>query len=323
MPQRADTGTDPGFDVASALSLGRRETQEDALASDFPLGAACGFAVLADGMGGHAAGDVASKIVVTEVFADLKLRASGFDPALAGLAPALRAAALAANDCVAAHVAANPETGGMGATLIALVASGDCLGWLSVGDSPLYLWRGGRLRQLNEDHSLAPQIDWMVRNGQMDAEFGRTHPDRNCLTSVLMGGAVERIDCPDAPFLLEPGDVVLMASDGLQTLDEAAIAEVLRRHKGARSEVLAQELIDEVGRQGDPDQDNVSLTVLQRRPARNVRPVAVAARGAAGGRGATTTVAVPLAPDAAAARWGSVGQLARRLMGSSAAADRM
>jgi protein phosphatase len=330
MPQRADlkADADPGFDVASALALGGRETQEDALASDFPLGTTSGFAVLADGMGGHAAGDVASKIVVTEVFADLKLRASGFDPALSGLASTLRAAALAANDCVAAHVAAHPATGGMGATLIALVASGDWLGWLSVGDSPLYLWRDGSLRQLNEDHSLAPQIDWMVQTGQMDADFGRSHPDRNCLTSVLMGGEVERIDCPDTPYRLEPGDVVLMASDGLQTLDEAAIAQVLRAHPGARSEDLAEALLDAVRERGDPDQDNVSLTVLQRRPARTAdqaatKPARSAARRGAPSRAPTLTLTAAKSDDATTARWGGMGQLARRLIGGAAAADRV
>ena len=321
MPQWADQSgaDDPGFDVASALAQGGREAQEDALASDFPLGAASGFAVLADGMGGHAAGDVASKIVVTEVFSDLKLRSSGFDPALTDLAAPLRAAALAANDCVAAHVAANPATGGMGATLIALVASADWLSWLSVGDSPLYLWRADKLRQLNEDHSLAPQIDWMVKTGQMDADFGRTHPDRNCLTSVLMGGEIERIDCPETPFRMEPGDVVVMASDGLQTLNDAAIADVLRAHPGARSDVLAEALLDAVQALGDPYQDNVSLTVLQRRPARSARNADTSSTWRSG----TARMSAKARPGrSAAARWGSIGQLARRLTRATEAPDR-
>ncbi len=184
------------FDVASALSIGSRETQEDALVTDFAEGAPFGFAVLADGMGGHAAGDVASKIVVTEVFSDLKLRSD--DGAFAAEVPqALRAATSAANACIEAYVQSNPASRGMGATLVALVCRGDRLNWISVGDSPLYLWRDGQLSQLNEDHSLAPQIDYLVRSGRMDPETGRNHPDRNCLTSVLGGRAIERIDCPE------------------------------------------------------------------------------------------------------------------------------
>jgi len=70
MPGSADLQ----YDVASAISLGKRDVQEDAIICDFPLGSELGFAVLADGMGGHAAGDIASKIVVTEVFSELKLQ---------------------------------------------------------------------------------------------------------------------------------------------------------------------------------------------------------------------------------------------------------
>ena len=70
----------------------------------------------------------------------------------------------------------------MGATLIALIFHRDRLHWISVGDSPLWLWRDGTLTRLNEDHSLAPQIDWMVEQGQMAPSRPR-HPDRNCLTS--------------------------------------------------------------------------------------------------------------------------------------------
>jgi protein phosphatase len=249
------------FDVAQALALGRRDCQEDALAADFPMGAEMGFAVLADGMGGHAAGDVASRIVVTEVFSELKLRSAGL--VSADLPGALRAAAEAANDCLRAHAERVPGCHGMGATLVAPVLVQSRLWWISVGDSLLLHWRDGRLARLNEDHSMAPQIDFMVRSGLMPAEEGATHPDRNCLTSVLSGADILRVDCPDEPMDLEEDDVLILASDGLQGLAEARIAAVVERHRGRPSAVIADALLHELDRLGDPDQDNVSVAVIR------------------------------------------------------------
>ena len=175
------------YDVASAISLGQREFQEDAIIADFPLGTELGFAVLADGMGGHAAGDIASKIVVTEVFSELKLRSGDPKHMERHISKVLLDAAQTANDCVGAHSSCYPGTRGMGATLVAPVLMGDRLYWVSVGDSPLFLFRDGKLMQLNEDHSMAPQIDYLVRSGVMDPAVAMHHPDRNCLTSVLIG----------------------------------------------------------------------------------------------------------------------------------------
>ena len=194
---------DISYDVASVLNRGCRDYQEDAIATDFPIGADFGYAVLSDGMGGHAAGDVASKIVVTEVFSELKFQTSDIDGLVKHMGEVLRSAAVSANECMAAHASTNPQTAGMGATLVAPVFIQNSLYWISIGDSPLYLMRDGRLRQLNEDHSLGPHIDYMVRAGMMPEEIGRNHPDRNALTSVLIGETIERIDCPSRPFTLK------------------------------------------------------------------------------------------------------------------------
>ena len=251
------------FDVASVLSVGKRDHQEDALASDFPIGADWGFVVLSDGMGGHAAGDVASKIVVTEVFSELKFQ-TGDTETLAKKVPGiLKDAAIAANQCVAAHADENPETKGMGATLVAPIVLGRHLHWISVGDSPLYLYRDRTLEQLNEDHSMAPQIDFMAETGLIDAEVAKTHPDRNCLTSVLIGTEIEKIDCPEMPFALAHGDIIVVASDGLQFLEDAAIQEVLDDNSEGTSAIIADALFRAVEELGDPDQDNLSIAVIK------------------------------------------------------------
>lgn len=256
------------FDVASVLNRGCRDYQEDAIATDFPLGADFGYAVLSDGMGGHAAGDVASKIVVTEVFSELKFQSSDIERFKDNVGMVLKSAAISANECMAAHAANNPDTAGMGATLVAPVFVRDQLYWISIGDSPLYLLRDGALRQLNEDHSLGPHIDYMVRSGMMSEDVGRNHPDRNALTSVLIGEAIERIDCPDRPFSLKDDDILIVASDGLQFLSDTQITEIAIEYNEGGSAVIAEMLLEELRELNDPEQDNVCFSVIrfERRP---------------------------------------------------------
>ena len=251
------------FDVASVLNRGCREYQEDAIATDFPQGAEFGYAVLSDGMGGHAAGDVASKIVVTEVFSELKFQSSDGERFARNVREILKSAAVSANACMAAHTSNNPDTAGMGATLVAPVVVRDKLFWISIGDSPLYLYRNGELRQLNEDHSLGPHIDYMVRSGMMSEDVGRNHPDRNALTSVLIGESIERIDCPEAPFQLKDGDILVVASDGLQFLSNRQIRATLTRHEEEDSASIADRLLRDLRELDDPEQDNVCFSVIK------------------------------------------------------------
>ncbi|WP_347312234.1 PP2C family protein-serine/threonine phosphatase [Defluviimonas sp. SAOS-178_SWC] len=255
--------TEIAIDAASALCLGARSRQEDALATSFSLGSELGFAVLSDGMGGHAAGDVASRIIVAEIFAELTLGVDDPGLAEAELPELLRSAANVANRRIRARIDAAPETAGMGGTVIVVVVIEDRLYWLSVGDSPLYLFRDGQLTRLNDDHSLAPQIDLMVREGLIDPEVGRNHPQRNCLTSALIGGEIPSIDCPDQPFTLRSGDLVLVASDGLQYLPDDRIAAVLGRTGGEPSATIAGALMAGVTGLADPEQDNISVIVLK------------------------------------------------------------
>ncbi|MEX0278960.1 MAG: PP2C family serine/threonine-protein phosphatase [Ruegeria sp.] len=251
------------YDVTSALSRGARAHQEDAVVADFPVGADLGFVVLADGMGGHAAGDVASKIVVTEVFSELKMRSDDRERLVGNLPGILREAALSANECVRFHTEHNPETEGMGTTLLAPVLLKDSLYWISVGDSPLYLFRDGTLIRLNEDHSMAPQIEYMVRTGEMDFETGENHPDRNCLTSVLIGDDIAQIDCPAQPVRMLEGDILIAASDGVQFLSDEQIADVLEPLADSSSGEICAGMMAALEALDDPDQDNISLCVVR------------------------------------------------------------
>ena len=262
---------EPRYDVASGISQGARDYQEDAITADFPVGAEAGFVVLADGMGGHAAGDVASKIVLTEVFSELKFHFADVEAFEARAPEILRGVADLANETLRQHTRSHPETDGMGATLVVPALVENRLWWISIGDSPLFLYRNGRLSQLNEDHSMAPQIDFMVKSGLMDPQVAANHPDRNCLISVLMGTRIPKIDCPAKPFELKAGDIVVCSSDGLQFLTNAQIEKVLARYRKTRSTEIAERLLDELNRLEDPDQDNISFTVIKVNDA-SVRP---------------------------------------------------
>jgi serine/threonine protein phosphatase PrpC len=287
---------EPRYDVASGISQGARDYQEDAITADFPVGAEAGFVVLADGMGGHAAGDVASKIVLTEVYSELKFHFADVEAFEHSAPEILRNVADFANETLRDHAATHPETDGMGATLVVPALVENRLWWISIGDSPLFLYRNGLLSQLNEDHSMGPQIDFMVQSGLLDARLGANHPDRNCLMSVLMGTKIAKVDCPTRPLELKAGDIIVCASDGLQFLSNAQIAKTLGKYRRSRSTEIAERLLDEIYKLDDPDQDNISFTIIKVNDA-SVRPKVdrppQSSAAVARPRGLTTVVAAP------------------------------
>lgn len=251
------------YDAATVINQGRRERQEDAIIADFPAGGGMGFVVLADGMGGHAAGDVASKIVVTEVFSELKLQSGDAEGLEERICEVLRDAADGANQCVGHYASDKGGDQLMGATLLAPVLIGNRLFWISVGDSPFYLLRGGRLTRLNEDHALGAQIDYLVAQGLMRRDEAMNHPDQNSLTSVLVGYEIPQIDCPSEPFELTEGDVLIAASDGLLALSEDELARVLIPLRDSPADEIGAALMRAVEEADDPHQDNLAFCVIR------------------------------------------------------------
>jgi len=251
------------LDYALALDHGQRPYQEDAVLVEFGGNGGLGLAVLADGMGGHAAGDVASRLTVTTVLDHLKKSLSKPKQLEKKIIPALREAAEKANAEIHAHGKADQNTAGMGATLLTTVFHQNHLRWLSIGDSPLYLYRDGALKQLNQDHSLGRQLDNLVKLGMIEQEMADNHPDRFVLTSALTGDEIARIDCPEEPFPIVPGDVLVLASDGLQYLKDDAIEAVLGAHKDASAPAICRALMQAVDELDHPHQDNVSIVVVR------------------------------------------------------------
>lgn len=251
------------IDVATAAIKGARGYQEDSIIASFPMGQDAGFAVIADGMGGQVAGHLASALVSTQVFTHLKMLEPHLLSGALDVPFALREAAEQANKRVADHVAKNQDKRGMGSTLLVPVIRGDRLSWLSIGDSPLYLLRNGALRQLNQNHSMAPQIDMMVKSGSLSAEKGKDHPSRNKLTSVINGETTSAIDCPASPILLKGGDILVAATDGLQSLSSSVIAKVLVEGVDQTSNDIAQAFLRDITALEHPDQDNTTFVVMK------------------------------------------------------------
>ena len=245
-----------GRDFAAAAIVGRRERQEDdwGVHVDPPAkeDGATLLAVLADGMGGAPAGDRASQIVVS-AFLDAYARYAEPAPTR------LELAAWTANDAVADAVMADQTLNGMGATLVAALFFPDRCIWLSVGDSFLYLCRNAELRRINPLHIYATELDAKAERGEITPEAARSHRERFQLTSVVMGWPIEHIAAGGFP--LEPGDVVLLATDGLDTLPDDEIAAICKQHgEGARCIVDA--LLARVEEHEAPAQDNVTVIAV-------------------------------------------------------------
>jgi protein phosphatase len=226
--------------------------------SEHPGGSCDGLAVLADGMGGHAGGATASRIVCDAFVSDFT--AASF----AGTVPQRLTHALdAANTALQGAVAASPHLEGMGSTLIGVAISGGELQWISVGDSPLYLVRGGDLALLNEDHSLAPALDQMAADGRITLEQARADPRRHMLRSAVTGDEIEMIDLARRPLVLAQGDVIVLASDGIHTLEADEIVRIVRGYRADGSAAIAAALIRAVDNARIPMQDNTSVIVVR------------------------------------------------------------
>jgi protein phosphatase len=241
-----------GLAYAIRADRGARNYQEDAARATPHAGGLA--AVLADGMGGHAGGAVASEAASTR-FLEAFSAASGDQHGR--LAEALDLA----NAAIADRAACRQDLRGMGCTLVGAAFGPASLDWISVGDSPLYLVRGGGIVRLNQDHSLAPEIDRLVASGRMSEDRGRIDPRRHVLRSALMGSEIELIDRSQTPLALEAGDVVILASDGIHTISEPEIARVAAA--AATPDAAAGALIAAVAAAGDPHQDNTTVVVVR------------------------------------------------------------
>jgi protein phosphatase len=265
-------------EVAGHTDKGRvRPGNEDAYAVEAPTSArarARGTLLLvADGMGGHAAGEVASKLAV-ETIPDAYYRARGMP-----VQDAIVDAITRANNAIYASAESDPSRAGMGCTVVAVVVEGDAFTIGHVGDSRGYLIRNGRARQLTRDHSW---VAMQVAEGVLTPEQAEHHPNRSLIMRALGRQASVEVDVGHER--LQAGDVLLLCSDGLTgVVHDEEIAEYAGRHAPS---ILAERLVGLANQRGAPD--NVTVVIAS---------VGPSADGVSDPSGATTTVVVPpLAP---------------------------
>src|SRR5688572_29697618 len=239
--------TDPGL---------VRETNQDSVYAGPRLLA------VADGMGGMAAGDLASSVVIT------KLSELDQDVPTAEMIDVLDRTVVAANKELREGVDANPELRGMGTTLTALLISGRAIAMVHIGDSRAYLLRDGRLRQVTKDHTY---VQMLVDEGAITAEEASHHPHRSLVTQVLQGEPIEpNYSVREAVR----GDRYLLCSDGLSNVvSMETMAEVLREYHDP--EACAERLIDLALRAGGPD--NITAIVADLVPSDPNQPGPMAA----------------------------------------------
>ncbi len=259
----------PQFEYAKRAIQGARNYQEDfAVVHPSMTGpsSASLITALADGMGGHAGGAVASELVCDQFLRSFQ-ELSKSDELNASVREKLSRALNAANHAVAERADGDPVLTGMGSTLIGAELSKDGLQWVSVGDSPLLLVRDGEAVQVNADHSLAPELDRLAELGEITVEQAQQSARRNMLRSAITGDEIDLIDLSRMPLQLEPGDYVLLASDGLQTLENEEIARIVMAYGADGSESVASALLRAVEAMREPYQDNATVVVVRVLPA--------------------------------------------------------
>lgn len=201
--------------------------------------------VVADGMGGAQAGEIASQMLVETVNNFLSKTPKPWDENI------LAQAILLANDKILNTARRHEEYHGMGTTATILSLDGRQAYFAHVGDSRLYLLRENSFRQITEDHSY---VETLVRRGELTIQEARFHPMKNVLTQAV--GAMTNLQIDKANFSVERGDMFLLCTDGLTNMvDDADIAKILQTAKNP-ADALIGAALDAGGR------DNVSVIVV-------------------------------------------------------------
>lgn len=227
----------------------RNTNQDYVYCEENAVGSFPNLFIVADGMGGHNAGDTASRMCVEEVVSQIeqstKVTPIGiFEQAVA-----------AANEKVFQASLSDKALKGMGTTIVATVVFGDTAYIVNVGDSRLYVYKD-TFRQVTIDHSL---VEEMVQSGKLQKEDMRTHPNKNIITRALGTNSEVKADCFEIE--VDEGDVLLLCSDGLSNmLEDERIERIIKSNREDMSEA-GKQLVQEANEAGG--KDNISVVLIQ------------------------------------------------------------
>ena len=237
--------------IYSATDVGqkRKMNQDYVFASSDPIGNLPNLFVVADGMGGHNAGDYASshavRILVDEIREDAE-----YNPVKVS-----RHAIEAANTEIRNRAQEDENLRGMGTTMVVATIVDQYAYVANVGDSRLYVIQDG-IHQITRDHSLVQE---MVRMGEITAEEARNHPDKNIITRAL--GAEKTVDVDFFDMRLEPGSTILMCSDGLSNMVEDKKMEEIILNSDEDITWKGNTLIQEANNNGG--KDNIAIILIE------------------------------------------------------------
>lgn len=227
----------------------RNTNQDYVFCEENAVGSFPNLFIVADGMGGHNAGDTASRMCVEEVVSQIeqstKVTPIGiFEQAVA-----------AANEKVFQASISDKALKGMGTTIVATVVFGDTAYIVNVGDSRLYVYKD-TFRQVTIDHSL---VEEMVQSGKLHKEDMRTHPNKNIITRALGTNSEVKADCFEIE--VDEGDVLLLCSDGLSNMLEDEKIERIIRSSREDMEEAGKQLVQAANEAGG--KDNISVVLIQ------------------------------------------------------------
>ena len=227
----------------------RSQNQDYVYASEQPIGNLPNLFVLADGMGGHNAGDFASRCAVSVIEASVKKDMS-FNPI-----KIMRHAIEEANEKIHELAKEDAAKAGMGTTLVAVTVVGYYAYVANVGDSRLYVVQE-QIHQVTKDHSLVQE---MVRMGEIKPEEARNHPDKNIITRAL--GAERTVDIDFFDLKLEPDSTILMCSDGLSNMVEDSKIEQIILDQTENLSEKGERLLKEANQNGG--KDNIAVILVE------------------------------------------------------------
>ena len=243
--------TDVRYAVAALSDCGSvRPSNEDS----FGISAEHGVYVVCDGMGGAAAGEIASSLAVSEVLRLLGGR-DGIDTGAGPLEKSVEEAICAANEAIHSHAEENFHLNGMGTTLVGLVTEGRRVLVFNVGDSRCYFFRKRKLKQISQDHSL---VEEQVRMGRITPEEALRSPLRNVITRAL--GTQPSVEPDLFELKAEVGDIFLLCSDGLTGEVPDPQIESLLAAEMPLEQICAQ-LVDAANLAGG--HDNITCLLVQ------------------------------------------------------------
>lgn len=229
------------------IGMIREVNQDYVYVSDLPVGKLPNLFIVADGMGGHKAGEYASRFTVEVVKDELAKSMEDGPEAM------IRQAITSANQRLLETARQDSKLEGMGTTLVVATVIERTLYFANVGDSRLYLLNHD-IKQVSKDHSLVQE---MVRLGGIKQEDAKNHPDKNIITRAI--GAKEQVEVDFYEYRLKKGDIVLMCTDGLSNMVEDT--EILHIVKGSRDIVEAvEELINKANENGG--KDNIGIVAV-------------------------------------------------------------